>query len=160
MDDEVREASRQGRCVLMYRRTKRKTMCRQKISCCGSVLLIVVFLLALTAALVIGMLHLTTEELLQIRNQTGMAQALSAAEAGLHDAIAEIRQDSSWRSGFLHKPFFEDSYTVSVTGSLPLLTIDSTGMTAGGYQARLRAEVQVGLNPPYAASIESFRINP
>jgi hypothetical protein len=132
----------------------------KKTSCSGSVLLIVVFVLALTAALVAGMLQLTTEELLQVKNQKETARAFAVAEAGLHDAIAAIRQDISWNSGFSHKPFFEDAYSVSVSGVPPLLTIDSTGETSTGYRAVLRAEVRTGLTAPYPVRIESFRVNP
>lgn len=133
---------------------------KKKTVSSGSVLLIVVFLLALTAALVIGMLHLTTEELLQVKNQMEMTRALAVAEAGLNDAIAAIRQDISWNSGYSNKPFFDDFYTVSVAGSPPLLTIESVGVTAAGYQARLRAEVRTGLSLPYPVSIQSLRVNP
>ncbi|MEJ5259573.1 MAG: hypothetical protein WHS88_05215 [Anaerohalosphaeraceae bacterium] len=133
---------------------------RTRTTCSGSVLLIVVFLLALTAALVIGMLHLTTQELLQVSNHREMTRALAVAEAGLNDAIAAIRQDISWKSGFANKPFFEDSYSVSVAGSPPLITIESIGRTAAGYQARLVAEVRTGLSSPYPVSIQSFRVNP
>ncbi len=133
---------------------------RTRTSCSGSVLLIVVFLLALTAALVIGMLHLTTQELLQVSNHREMTRALAVAEAGLNDAIAAIRQDIAWKSGFTNKPFFEDSYSVSVAGNPPLITIESVGRTSAGYQARLTAEVRTGLSSPYPVSIQSLRVNP
>lgn len=133
---------------------------RTRTRCSGSVLLIVVFLLALTAALVTGMLHLTTQELLQVSNHREMARALAVAEAGLNDAIAAIRQDIAWKSGFMNKPFFEDFYSVSVAGNPPLITIESVGRTSAGYQARLIAEVRTGLSSPYPVSIQSLRVNP
>lgn len=158
IDDEFKQQSRikQDMC----RQTEKSGMYRTKTSCGGSVLLIVIFLLALTAVLVIGMLHLTTEELLQAQNQMEMARAWMAAEAGMNDAIVRIRQDIFWNTGFTNKPFFEDSYTVSIAGTPPLLTVDSMGRTASGYQTRLVAEVRTGLNPPYPVTIQSFRINP
>lgn len=135
-------------------------MDRKKTTCSGSVLLIVVFLLALTAAMVIGMHHLTAEELLQVKNRRETARAFAVAEAGLNDAIAAIRRDSSWQSGFSNKPFFEDFYTVSVAGTPPLMTIDSTGTTADGYQVRLAVQIRTELNPPHRVAIQSLRINP
>lgn len=135
-------------------------MDRKKPTRSGSVLLIVVFLLALTAALVIGMLHLTTEELLQVKNRRQTARAFAVAEAGLNDAIAAIRRDISWQSGFSNKPFFEDFYTVSVAGAPPWLTIDSIGTTADGYQVRLAAEIRTEPDPPHRVVIQSLRINP
>lgn len=153
MDDEHGE----GDCIL---RMRKSVSAKKKTSGSGSVLLIVVFLLSLTAALVIGMLHLTTEELLQVKNQQEMARAFAVAEAGLNEAIAAIRQDISWNSGFSNQPFFEDAYTVSVTGTPPLLTIDSTGITAAGYRTLLRAEIQAGLAVPHPVQIRSLRVNP
>lgn len=126
----------------------------------GSVLLLVLFVLALSAALITGMLQLTTEEILQMRNQMELARALCVSEAGLHDAIAEIRQDVNWNSGFSNKAFYEDAYTVTVAGIPPSLTLTSTGTTSGGYMARLEAQIQAGINPPHPVTIQSLRINP
>ena len=125
----------------------------------GSVLLVVLFILALSAALITGMLQLTAEEVLQLRNQIELAKALSVAEAGLHDAIAEIRQDANWNTGFADKVFYADSYTVTVTGSPPTLVVVSTGQTTQGYAARMEARILTGATPPYSVTIESIRIN-
>ncbi len=126
----------------------------------GSVLLLVLFILALSAALITGMLQLTTEEVLQLRNQMELARALAVSEAGLHDAIAQIREDVSWNSGFSNKGFYEDSYTVTVTGTPPSLTLVSTGTTSSGYAARLEAQIRADVNPPHPITIQSIRINP
>lgn len=125
----------------------------------GSVLLLVLFILALSAALITGMLQLTTEEILQVRNQQGLARALAVAEAGLHDAISEIRQDSAWNAGFNGKSFYEDTYTVTVEGSPPSLTLVSTGHTSDGYAARMEARIQAGGGEPHTITIQSIRIN-
>jgi Tfp pilus assembly protein PilX len=128
--------------------------------CRGSVLLLVLFILALSAALITGMLQLTTEEILQLRNQTELARALAVSEAGLHDAIARIREDVSWDTGFSGKAFYEDAYTVTVTGTAPSLTLVSTGTTSSGYSARLEAQIRADVNPPHPVTIQSIRINP
>lgn len=125
----------------------------------GSILLLVLFIVALSAALITGMLQLTTEEILQMKNQMGLARALSVSEAGLHDAFAEIRQDVNWNSGFTNKTFYEDSYSVIVTGSPPSLTVVSTGLTSEGYAARMEAEILAQVPPPHAIIIQSIRIN-
>jgi type II secretory pathway component PulK len=71
----------------------------------GSVFLLVVFVVALLAVLVAGMLQMNTEEIQVMRNQIYAAEALAIAEAGLNDAFAEIREDDEWDEGFDDKPF-------------------------------------------------------
>ena len=122
-------------------------------------MIVVLFILALSAALITGMLQLTTEEVLQMRNQMELAQSLSVAEAGLHDAFDEIRQDVNWDAGFTNKAFFEDAYTVTVEGSPPNLTLVSTGQTAQGYAARMEARILTGTGSPCSITIQSIRIN-
>ena len=65
----------------------------------ASVLLITIFVIALLAALVTGMLQLNTEEIILLHNHISAAKALAIAEAGLNDAFSELRIDSSWNSG-------------------------------------------------------------
>ncbi|MHC4394204.1 MAG: hypothetical protein ACYS1A_00985 [Planctomycetota bacterium] len=133
----------------------------------GSVFLVTVFVIALLAALTMGMLQINTEEIQLMRNQIYAAQALATAEAGLNDAFAEIRADSSWTTGFVDKSFlptlpppgFSGSYTVTVTGSLPNRTITSTGTTGQGFIARVAAKITVGTSSPYIIRIDELRIN-
>lgn len=126
----------------------------------GSALLLAIFAIALLAALVMGMLQINTEEIQLMQNQVWAAQALAIAEAGLNDALAQIRTDSGWDDGFDSKSFDGGSYTVSVTGSLPDLTIESTGTSSQGFVARIGADVTVdGTGPPYVIRIDNLRIN-
>ena len=60
----------------------------------GTVMLMVVFIIALLAAVVMGMLQMNTEEIQIAQNQIYAADALAIAEAGLNDAFAEI---AAWR---------------------------------------------------------------
>lgn len=125
----------------------------------GSILVLVLFILALSAALITGMLQLTTEEILQMRNQMGLVRALTVSEAGLDDAFAEIRQDVNWNSGFTNKSFYGDSYSVTVTGTPPSLTVVSTGLTGEGYTARVEARIRAQVAPPHDITIQTIRIN-
>jgi len=125
----------------------------------GSVFLIVVFAIALLATITVGILQMTTEELQLMQNQLYAAQAMCTAEAGLNDAFAQIRTDSSWTSGFTNKSFNSDTYTVTVTGTLPTRTITSTATSSQGYVARVAADVNVGSGPPYIIRIDNLRIN-
>ena len=125
----------------------------------GSVLLVTIFIVALFSAVVLGMLQINTEEIQIMRNQIYAAQALTIAEAGLNDAFSELRADSSWNSGFSDKAFDDGSYTVTVSGSLPNPTVESTGTSLQGFTARVEADVTVGSSSPYIIRIDNLRIN-
>ena len=125
----------------------------------GSAFLLVVFVVALMAAIVMGMLQINTEAIQVMRNQIYAAQALAVAEAGLNDAFAEIRADSSWSAGFTDKAFGGHSYTVAVTGSAPNLTITSTGTTSQSFVGRVEADITTSSTSPYIIKIDNLRIN-
>jgi len=126
----------------------------------GSVLLIVVFAVAMLSVLTIGILEMHTEEIQLMQNQVYAAQATAVAEAGLNDAFAQIRTNPSWTTGFTNKSFpGYGTYTVTVTGTLPNRTITSTATTSQGFAARERADVTVGNSSPYEIRIDNLRIN-
>ena len=122
-------------------------------------MLIAVFIIALLSSLVIGMLQMNTEEIQLMQNCIYASQALAVAEAGLNDALSEIRVDDEWADGFTNKSFSSHSYTVDVSGSLPDLTIESTGTSSQGFVARVEADITVGTAAPYVIRIDSLRIN-
>jgi len=127
----------------------------------GSVLLVIIFAIALMAMITVGILQLSTEELKLMQNQLFAAQATEVAEAGLNDAFAQIRASSSWTTGFSNKSFSGyGKYTVTVTGTLPNRTITATGISSQGYSARLAANVTIGGTAPNCViRIDSLRIN-
>lgn len=125
----------------------------------GSVLLVAIFVIAMLAAVVTGMLQLNTEEIKLVHNQISAAHALTTAEAGLNDAFSELRANSDWNVGFDGKAFNGGSYTVTVSGSLPNLTLESTGTSSQGFVARIRADVTVSSSSPYIIRIDTLRIN-
>jgi hypothetical protein len=125
----------------------------------GSVLLIAIFVTALLSAVVIGILQMNTEEMQLMLNQIYAAEALATAEAGLNDAFAELRADSSWTAGFTDKAFAGGSYSVTVTGSLPNLIISSTGTSSHGFVAKVETDVSVGGSAPYVIRIDEMRVN-
>ncbi|MBW8015215.1 MAG: hypothetical protein FVQ82_03440 [Planctomycetes bacterium] len=124
----------------------------------GSVLLVVVFAIALLTTLVTGMLQMNTEELMLMQNQVSAAETLAIANAGLNDAFAELRSNSSWNSGFTDKSFSDGTYTVTVSGTLPSLTVESTSLL-NGFTARLAADMTVSTASPYVIRIDQLRIN-
>ena len=125
----------------------------------GSVILIAVFAIALLATLVMGILQMNTEEIQLMVNHINAVEAQAIAEAGLNDAFCELRDDSSWTTGFTNKSFSDGSYTVTVSGTLPILEITSTGTSDQGFVNRVEADVTVGENSPYIIRIDNLRIN-
>ncbi len=122
----------------------------------GVVLLMVVFVIALVSAIVIGMLQLNTEDVQIMRNHIGAAEALAIAEAGLNDALAQLRANAAWHAGFAAKPFVEGAYTVTMDGS----QITSVGTSSQGYTARVKADVTVApVGPPHRVAIDRIRVN-
>jgi Tfp pilus assembly protein PilX len=128
----------------------------------GSVFLMVVFVIALMAILTTGILQMTTEDILIMRNQVFAAEAMATAEAGLNDAFYELRSDSSWTDGFTGKSFNNGSYTVVVEDSNDPgsdLLITSTGTSAQGFITRVEADITLSSSSPYIICIDNFRIN-
>ena len=120
-------------------------------------LLVVVVLVALLAATLMGHLQVNAEEIQLMRNHLYGAQAMAVAEAGLNDALSQLRADSGWRDGFIDKSLGEGSYTVSFDGS----TIASTATTSQGFAVRLEADVTIAAEgPPYLVRIDELRVNP
>jgi hypothetical protein len=122
----------------------------------GSVLLVVVLLVALLAAVVMGHLQVNTEEIQLMRNHIGGVEALVTAEAGLNDALAQLRQDPGWHAGYADKPFGAGSYTVVVDGA----TVTSTALTSRGFVARIQAEITKGTGGSSSlVQVSKLRIN-
>lgn len=125
----------------------------------GSVFLIVVFVIALLAAVTMGILQINIEEIQVMRNHICVAEALATAEAGLNDAFAEIRNDPNWNTGFTDKAFNDGTYTVTVAGTLPNRTIISTATSPQSFVSRVEAEITIGASSPYVVRIDNLRIN-
>jgi Tfp pilus assembly protein PilX len=126
---------------------------------CGSAFLLVIFIVALLAAVVMGMLQINTEEIQIMQNQIFAAEAMAIAEAGLNDAFAEIRANDEWDAGFTNKSFAGGSYTVEVGGIKPNLIITSTGTSSQGFVYLVEAEIITGMITPFTISISKFKIN-
>jgi Tfp pilus assembly protein PilX len=122
----------------------------------GVVLITVVFVAALLAAIVMGMLQINTEEIQVMRNHIRAAEALAVAEAGLNDALSQLRIDAGWDAGFANKAFADGAYTVTIKGD----HVTSQGTSHHGFVARVEAEVTVSSGPPpHAVAIDSIKVN-
>jgi hypothetical protein len=116
----------------------------------------VVFITALLAATVMGHLQIATEEIQIMQNHIGAAEAMATAEAGLNDALAQLRADADWNTGYVEKAFNGGSYTVTVSTG----TITVTGTSDRGYVARVTARVTIAPgDPPHLIRIDNLRIN-
>jgi Tfp pilus assembly protein PilX len=125
----------------------------------GSVLIVVVFAIALLTAFVAGMLQINVEQIQLMKNEIFAAQATAIAEAGLADAFSQIRSSPSWPTSFSNSNFGGGSYDVIVTGSPPT-DVNSTGTSAQGFKARVRAYITIGgTSPSRVIRIDKLRIN-
>jgi hypothetical protein len=116
----------------------------------------VVFITALLAATVMGHLQIATEEIQIMQNHVGAAGATATAEAGLNDALAQLRADATWNAGYIDKTFNGGTYTVTVSAGV----ITATGTSDRGYVARVTAEVTIAPEgPPHLIRIDNLRIN-
>ncbi len=127
----------------------------------GSVLLMTIFVIALLAVLTMGILQMSTEEIQLMQNQIYAAEAIATAEAGMNDAFAQIRADDEWATGFDDKAFNGGVYDVNVTGTLPNLTITSTGTSSQSFVGRVEADVTVDTDgsSDHTIRIDNLRIN-
>jgi len=130
----------------------------------GSVLVMAVFVIALVSALVIGILQINMEEIWLTQHRLYAAQATAVAEAGLNDALAQIRQDVSWTDGFSNKALaaeggFEGGhYSVDVNSNTLTVTADTNAWV--GYTATLEAQITVSDgNSPHIIRIDNVKAN-
>lgn len=122
----------------------------------GTALIVTVFIVALLAAIVTGMLQINTEEVRIMQNHIRAAEALAVAEAGLEDAFAQLRTNSNWNTGFDNKSFVSGRYTVTVNGG----RITSVATSSQGQVAKVQATVTVaGGRSPYVVRIDNLKVN-
>jgi len=103
----------------------------------GAILLLVLFLMALTAPLLCAAFEGQATAIRCIHNDISARTALYVAEAGLNDAIAQLLLDPTWRAGFTAKEFPPGSghtYTVTLADlSDNQIRITSAAVTADGF---------------------------
>ena len=128
----------------------------------GSILILAVFVTALLAAVVAGMLQMSTEEIQLMQNHLYAAEALATAEAGLNDALASIGNGDflSWEDGYTFEEDFNGgSYSVTYEEAPDPNSI-SEGTSSQGFTARVKAEITIDSDGPfYVTRIDSLRIN-
>ena len=102
---------------------------------------LIIIVLALSAtAMITATLKLTTGAATLQRRALVREQAVFLADAGLEHALINLKNDSSWRTGFTNKALGAGTYTVSLTDSGSTILIVSTG-DVNGTQGVLNASV-------------------
>ena len=126
----------------------------------GFVLVLTVFVTMIVATLILACLNTTSIDLVLVKNYMCSAQAYYIAEAGIADAINQIRlngplSDTQWEEYFPSGS--SDKYTVSVSQSSTL--INSTGLAvASNFSRSLEVSINVsGSFSPYQVSISQWK---
>lgn len=128
----------------------------------GFVLVLVLFTVLILATLIIGLLNLTAIDADLTKNHIYSLQAYYIAEAGIADAISELRENGpnadSYQENFPQGTSSE--YSVVMTDSSPVV-ITSTGIvTEANFRRTLEVRVDVtggGMMAPYDTSIVQWK---
>jgi Tfp pilus assembly protein PilX len=126
----------------------------------GVVLLATLYTALLMAVFIIGFIGLTAVDLNMTTNTVESQQAYYIAEAGVADAMAQMRQngpmtDDTWTTTF--PAGSSDQYTVTVSNSSGL--IESEGQTSPlAFTRALEVSVSVsGSSAPYTVNIQQWK---
>ena len=126
----------------------------------GFILVLTLFAILILAVLVIGFVNITAIDLSLVKNHMCSSEAYYIAEAGVADAIDQMRlsgplADMQWQESF--PPSTSSTYDVSVSASSTIITC--TGVAAGSNFSRaLEVEVSVsGSSSPYTVSINQWK---
>ena len=112
----------------------------------GAALLVCIFVMAMTAAVVIAVLDTQMIQMTALRHTIDYERALYLAGAGVHAALAELEADSTWRTGIASTEFPAGSgatYSATVADDGSGMVI-ITGMgVAGGVTRKLQVTVEI-----------------
>ncbi len=129
----------------------------------GSVVIVVAFVAVLVGLLTVSMLMLLTADTEEVQNHRGSVRALAIAEAGIENAIQQLRANASWNAGFSNVVFpagSSSTYSVTVDNSqYPDVTLVGTSQV-DGFTRQLTVTVVVSGPPtpaPYPVRIKSWR---
>ena len=114
----------------------------------GAALLVTIFAMLIVSGLVIIVLDIATLEMAITRNTLSGSKALYLAEAGVQHAIAKLRADRTWRTGFPSPgvefpPGSGSRYVVTVVDGAVGEAIVTSTATVGGLSKELRATIAV-----------------
>ena len=126
----------------------------------GFVLVLTLFTVLILATLIIGFINITAIDLALVKNHMCSSKAYYIAEAGVADAINQIRlngplTDTQWQKTF--PPNTSDTYDVSVSQNSKVIT--SVGLASvSNFSRALEVKVRVsGSSSPYKVSINQWK---
>jgi len=125
----------------------------------GFILMTVIFLIMIVSVIVGTMFYQLTKDMELIKDIRKRAQTLYIAEAGIEDAIYNLRLDNTWTSdGTAAIEFPEDSgNTYAITYPVDESTVQSIATLSGGDQRTVEAELSVSdEGPPYAVEMDTW----
>ena len=110
----------------------------------GAALLFAMFIIAFMTLMVVNVLDSTTLELAALRNSMDYERALFLANAGVHEAAAQLEADSSWTGTITDGSYpADDTYEAIVTsGSNHTAIVTSTGV-AGNITRKVQATIEL-----------------
>jgi Tfp pilus assembly protein PilX len=126
----------------------------------GFVLVLTLFAALILATLLIAFINITSIDLTLVKNYMYSSKAYYIAEAGVADAINQIRlngplSDTQWQETF--PPNTSDTYDVSVSQTSTVIT--STGLAStSNFSRALEVKLNVsGSSSPYKVSINQWK---
>lgn len=126
----------------------------------GFILVLTLFVSLLLATLLIGLLSISSIDLVLVKNHIHSLKAYYIAEAGVTDAINQIRlngplADTQWEAFFPSGS--SDKYTVAVSQSSTV--INSTGLAyPTNFSRKLEVKVSIsGSSSPYNVLIKQWK---
>lgn len=125
----------------------------------GFVLVLTLFAALIMSALIIALVNIQTIDLNLIKNNMSSKKAYYIAEAGIADAINEIRtngmvEDTQWQKNF-PLDTSADSYSVAV--SQRGLFITSTGHAAASNFSRTLEVTLIDVISPHLVAVDQFK---
>jgi len=125
----------------------------------GAALVLALIVMTGLSLLLMSSLEILTTSIQIAGNHIHDIQAMYIADAGVEDAIKELRANPNWNAGFTNKSFGAGSYTVTVTNTNPIVDVQSTG-TVSNFSRTIQAEIQLdgdpGSSPPYYSIVINY----
>lgn len=108
----------------------------------GIALLLTLFVLAITGALVVNLFDAETLQRSALRNTIDYERAMYLANGGIHRACAELESNNSWRGTVTSSNYPGDgSYSATAVDVGGQISITAVGI-AGNVQRRVQATIQ------------------
>jgi Tfp pilus assembly protein PilX len=111
----------------------------------GAALLVCIFVIAVSTAIVVAMLEDEMLQMTALRHTRDYERALFLAGAGAHHALAELEADNTWRTGIPSAQFpagGSDTYSATVVDDVSGDIIVTAAGTAGGVTRTVQVTIE------------------